>query len=368
MEPASWTTYYDNDYRDCDTGNPQVIYSLDPWDHTSGKKTRVQFQNLGLSGYGKHQLCVKYTHTSTGATAQRCLEFITEWIDMDLTGDSGGNKTFGNTMSFTATNVRTRYDSQPVLSNYLEKRCRIEPWSWIHYPYNDSGPSATLLRQSTWDNYWGYLGVLFGIKNTESAGDRVLTATVEFPNSCYLRDRDGSGDSSFYHHNCGWYHGINGVDKTVYCCGSSWSNTDTVNCDKFVVSDKEGGTLTITAHIDAKGDNYDDTRIYIECPGATAFGNLADLYTVNVSGVSYFWVNDMNYSTEKSFSEALPDSRYLANTSDFSCSNLKLNLCGKAYTYTELWNSNDVYGNKYTSPSSICVSGPECPHAICPQF
>ena len=367
LEPDASTTFYDNNYRDCDTGNPYLLYTTKSYDHASGTKTRIWFYQNAMSGYGKYKLCVKYIHSSGLYTAPKCMDFISEWLDMDLASGTGGNKNYGTAFSWLVNNVKTRYDSQPVLSGYAEKRCSIYSWNWQHNPSTDNSPSATFVRHRTWDNYWAYLGVMFGISSSQPAGDRAVTATIKLPDTCFLRDRGGNNNYAWYHHNCGWYHDVNGVDKTAYCCPSGWSTSDTGNCDKFQVVGQYGGTVTITDHFDASGDNYDDTRIYIECPNgeAATFGNTAKKYTVTVAGATKFWVNDMDYSLEKTFSEAFPDSRYVANINDFSCSNLKLNFCGRAYTYTELFDWSEIYGSKYTNPNYVCVSGPQCPHTTC---
>ena len=365
LEPDIATYFRDNDYRDCETGNNYLLYTTKPYDSSS--KARIYFYYNAMSGYGKYQLCVKYIHNSGLYTAPKCMDFISEWLDMDLVSGTGGNKNYGTTFSWSVNNVRTRYDNQPVLSNYVERDCLIQPWGWQHNPSTDNSPSAALARHQTWSNYWAYLGVMFGISSSQLAGDRVVTATIKFPDTCYLRDRIGNNDYAWYHHNCGWYHDVNGVDKIAYCCPSGWSTSDTGNCDKFQVVGDRGGTVTITDHFDASGDNYDDTRIYIECPNgeSTTFGNTAKKYTVTVAGATKFWVNDMDYSAEKTFSEAFPDSIYLANTNDFSCNNLALNFCGRASTYIQLSDYYEIYGNRYTNPSSICVSGPQCPHITC---
>lgn len=351
LEPSSWTTYYDDNYKDCDTGNPRLIHSYDPWDHSSGTKTRVQFEDVYMSSYGKHQLCVKYIHDNGMYSAPRCMEFITEWVDMDFAGDSGGNKVFGSTISFSASNVRTRYDNQPILSNYVEKYCRIHPWGWIHYPNNDNSPSITISRHSSWENRYGYLGVLFGISSSQT-GLYTQAANISAPPGCWVRDTkyDGSGRVYVYHHNCGW-----GWRDSGWCCGD--------DCIEF--GGIEGGWIKITDTVNADGDNYDDWRVYFRCPDSSYFGNIAEKYTVTTSGNDYLWVNDMDYSAEKTFTEALPDSQYQVNTNDFTCNNLNLNFCGRAYVYIELRDWAEIYGNKYTSPSSICVSGAECPHATC---
>ena len=369
---AGWVYYYDNNLRDCDTGNPYLIYTRDPWDHTNGLKTRVQFQHVGMSGYGKYRLCVKYTH-NTGLSNEKCFELISEWIDSNAFSIPSKYK-YGSTLTYALPNLRTKYDQQPLIANHVEKDCTLEPWYssgstqyWWHDPRNDNAASVVLRKSRTWNNYWAYFGVYFGISNAQLAGDKAITATLKMPNSCYLRDRDGTDNYAFYHHNCGWYNYIDGKDKTIYCCGASWTGTDSGNCDKFIVSGKDGGTITITGHIDAKGDNFDDMRLYAECPGGTAFGNTADPYTLTVNGANYFWVNDMDYSSDIIssnivFSEPLPDEDFIADTGDFTC-NLKLNFCGKARVYNEFYNNYDVYGNVYTT--NICVDGPECPHITC---
>ncbi len=363
-----WKTYYDNDYRDCDTGNNYLLRNR-PVEDTGATNTRINLYGyLYISGYGKYQLCAKYIHSQSGLSAIKCINFIIDFIDSDIAANSGGNKSYGSLISWQPLNPRTRFDSQPLISNWVNRRCYIQPWDWLHSVTSDNGPSIAFRRHGTYENYWGYAGLYFGISNTQAAGDRVATATYKFPNGCYLRDRDGTSDSAFYHHGCSWYHNVNGNDITVYCCGTTWSTTDTGTCDKFVVSGQYGGTLTITNHFDAKGDNYDEIAFYMECPNGetNSFGNSLDPYTVSVSGVDYFWVNNMDYSLEKTFSEALPDSKYTTATSDLSCNNLKLNLCGYARPYAEFFHYYDIYGNRYTDPNYICVSGPQCPHITCP--
>ena len=352
----------DDNYRDCEPGNPRVGRFTEPYNN--GNYLRFRFYRQSIGGYGKYKVCLKYRHNSGLETAPKCIESISEYIDSDSGGNINSQYNYGDLLSFpTPINIRTRYDQQPV-SN-LKKRCSVHPWSYWHDPRNDNGPSVVLRRYRSWDNYWGYIGINYGISSSQSAGDREITTELQFPSSCYLRDRDGGSNYAFYHHNCGWYHNVDGLDKTVYCCGS-WQDSDSGNCDEFVVSGQYGGTLTITGYVNPAGDNYDDMRVYIECPGGTAFGNVADPYTFRaISGANYFWINDMDYSAEKTFSEPLPDQRYVANAGDFSCTDIKLNLCGRTQLYTEFFDSNGVYGVRYTSPSTICVSGAECPHANC---
>jgi len=349
---------YDDSYKDCVSGNPRVGYFREPYNQQG--LMRLRYQNMNSGDYGKYSVCVRYKHDSGLESGEKCIESIAEWIDMNR--PAGGDYNFGDPLSFSA-EPRTRYDNKDVIGGFLEKTCALQPWGWFHNPRNDNGPSITLRRYVSSNNYWGYLGVFTGINSGQPQGDHAIITEIKFPESCYLRDRDGNSNSAFYHHNCGWYHYVDGQDKTVYCC-SSWSDTDTGNCDEFVVNGQYGGTLTITSHVDAKGDNYDDMRVYAECPGGGALGSTNEKYEVRVSEANYFWVNDMDYSNEMMFSEAFPDGSYETNTDDFTCS-FDLNLCGKTKAYITLLEYREVYGIAYSSPNYVCVSGPECPNAVC---
>ncbi len=350
LEPSSATTYYDNDYRDCDTGNPSNIRTRNPYDN--GNYLRVYYEDMGWP-YGKYQICVNYT-TSNGLNSDpSCIEVIDEYEDITTSG-IGTNYQTGSVISWTGT-VTDRYDSGTPQDNYLEERCRIYTWDSWHDPRNDDGPSIVIRRHSTWDNYWGYLGIFFGISSSQPAGDHAMTLTLQFPESCYLRDRDGTGDYSFYHHDCGWYHGVNGADVTVYCSGGTWTTTECTpspTCTKFVVQGQYGGTLTIEDHVDASGDNYDDIRVYMECPNGIAFGNASDPYTITTSGNSYLWVNQFNYGGT-SFSEPLSDSKYTANydfsgtdNNEYSCSLDTDGFCGRTKVFTEFFDWAETYGGK----------------------
>lgn len=355
---------FDDNYKNCVIGNPWVGIFYTPYN--DGNNLAVPFQNMGISDVGKHQVCVRYKHNSGLETSPKCMEFISDY----LYGDNpivDPQYSYDSIISYTFSNLRSYYDNQAAPNNYFEKLCYIYQWPFGPDPRSYASPTVVFHRHGTWANYWGYSGIFFGISNTAPAGDNAMTVEYKFPNGCYLRDRGPENyDYAFYHSSCGWYHYVNGADKTVYCCGSTWSSSDSGNCDKFVVNGQNGGTLTVTGHVNPAGNNYDEVHFFIQCPGATAFANPADPYTVRViSGVTNFFINEMDYSAEKTFTENLPDQRYAYPASDYTCDNLKLNVCGRLNTLTYFYHWSDNLFGGYTNPSTICVSGPQCPHANC---
>jgi hypothetical protein len=206
------------------------------------------------------------------------------------------------------------------------------------------------------------LGLFFGISNNLAPQSRVVNVTIKFPNTCFLRDRDGDSNYAFYHHDCGWYHYVDGQDKIVYCCpGQGWQTSNLGNCDEFNVTGFYGGILKIANYVEAGGDNYDDIRIYIECPRGLAFGNTSDPLEVTVANADYFWVNNMNYTQEMKYSEPLPYS--LEVESNTFKHDVKFTNCGKYRVGIEIWKPNIFYGSDWNN--WVCVKGVECPHTTC---
>lgn len=363
-EKEDYSYVFDDAFHNCISGNPWVGIFSPAWN--SGNQLRMYMEYMQMTGYGKYQVCVRYRHNSGIVTEPKCTEFIADYLVMDKP-NVNPTYNFGDTISYTFTNPRSGYDgSSPQTLDRFYTHCYLYQWPFQHNPASDNGASVALYRHGTWSNYWAYIGVKFGISSSQAAGDREMTVEFKMPSTCFLRDRDGDSDYSFHLPNCYWFHGVNGQDGTYYCCSDAWSTSGSANCDRITVSGQNGGTLTITDYVDPKGDNSDQWDIYIECPGGTAFTNEADPFSFRaISGVDYFWINDMDYSAEKTFSEALPDQRHVNPSATMDCTNMKLNFCGRANTLTYYVRPYDTYFGDYTSPSTICVRGAQCPHVTC---
>jgi len=358
LEPSSSTTYYDDSYRDCDTGNPSNIRSNDPYNN--GNYLRIYYEDMGWS-YGKYQICVNYT-TSTGLNADPvCMIVIDEYEDITQSGISSAGYQTGSTISWTGT-VTDRYDTSYPQDNFLERKCKNYPYDYWHNPTSDDGLSVDIRRHSTWENYWAYFYIYAGTSSS-SGKSGTITINVTSPQNCYLRDRDGDSNYAFYHNKCGWFHGVDGNDGTWWCCpDSTWKTSECTNGDKYVVTGQYGGSLTIYNQVTASGgtdpnDNYDYMIFYLECPnGETkAFANTSDPYTITVSGHDYLWVNNVNYGGS-SFSEPLWDSVYTANydftganNNEYSCSIDTDGFCGPTQPIVEFYDHYETYGSKRTA-------------------
>lgn len=367
LEPASGTTYYDDQYRDCDTGNPSNILSRDPYD--SGNNMRIYYEDMAWP-YGKYQICANYTDVNDLNSDPYCVIVIDEYEDVTVSSLNTNYQKGTTGVSWSGT-VTDRYDTSPPQDNFLELRCRTYDADWYHSVTSDNGLSFSARGIYQWDDYWAYFYLYYGTSSS-SGQSGTVTSTITFPSSCYLRDRDSSDDYSFYHHNCNWYHEVDGADKTVWCCpGGSWSTSSCTNGDSFTVSGQYGGTLTIANAITYSGgttpnDNSDDIRVYVECPSGTGLGNPSDPYSISLSGHDYFWMGDVDYGGS-SFSAPFPDGAYTSNydftgasNNEYSCS-IDLITCGKQKLGTEAYDSYETHGGTWTSVTmvdEITVSNP----------
>ena len=366
LEPPSLQYFRDDNYRDCDSGNPWLIGTRDPWE-IGLNRMRIQFLRRMMGGDGKYKLCVKYKMNNGMETPEKCMVFVT--TATDVTGTTvPTSQSYGSTITWSGT-ATVKFDSSKPA--YVErKRCRLYLWDWWHDPRADAGKSFTFRRHGSWDKYWSYFGYFFSNKDA-STPDKTINVTLVLPSVCRVRH--------VYHHNCGWWWNVYDDPQTI-CCEKRPKDTkwrwykyacQTKEGDEIRHTGAFGETFQIINYIDPSVDSYDDIRTYIECNDPTVFGDDTRKYTVSVKGADHFWVNDMDYTTEMSFSEAFDDTNYQrdvtgSNAADYTCT-LTLKICGKARYFAELYDWPLWYGAWWSrsANSYVCVTGPSCPHASC---
>ncbi len=366
LEPSSTGYFRDDNYRDCDSGNPWLIGTRDPWE-IGLNRMRIQFWRRIMGGDGKYQLCVKYRTNNGMETPEKCMEFVT--TATDVTGTTvPTSQSYGNTITWSGT-ATVRFDSSKP--TYVEReRCGLYLWDWWHDPRSDAGKSFTFRRHGSWDKYWSYFGYFFSNKDM-STPDKTINVTLTLPSACRVRH--------VYHHNCGWWWNVFDDPQNI-CCEKRLGDTrwrwykgscQTKEGDEVIHSGAFGETFRIMNYLDPSVDSFDDMRTYIECNDGTIFGDDTRKYTISVEGADRFWVNDMDYSAEMSFSEAFDDTSYQtnvqgSNAADYTCT-LTLKICGKARYFAELYDWPLWYGSWWSrsANSYVCVSGAQCPHANC---
>lgn len=376
-ENNGWPYYWDNQYRDCDNGNPQVIRTRNPF-AIGENRLRIQFMYRELGGEGKYQLCIKYKEKQNikTETPEKCIIFVSSYAKTTGTKISTSSQTFGNTISWNVNTYIAWDNSKP---NYADgRRCRVYLWDYFHSPSSDIGVSFNFRRHSSWDNAWSYFGLFASSRATGREYSKINVTFDLSKVSCKV--------DSIYDNKCGWWWGISWRYKgKVFSCKKtdynkwSWVREDcgnTIECDKFEHTGLHGEIFNMSLYLDETSTSWRDLRVYVHCSDPTVFGDTSRKYVVSVNGVDKFWVNDMDYTPLMRFEEAmLPNSRdsniQSNNVGDFTCT-IPLTFCGKARYFTEVWDWPLWYGAYWSGPwrtevngEYVCVGGSQCPYANC---
>ncbi len=369
-----WTFVWDSNYRDClASGNKMAIRTIKPIQY-GNNRIRVQFSNLELSGEGKHELCVKYKHNILGETEEKCINFVNGYLKLQGTRISNSNMNYGDTLSFSIRSDGMSFDgSQPSYAD--GRRCRVFLWDYFYSPARDIGISVTFRRHSSWDRH-SYFGLF--ASSRASPNDKKIEITFDLSKVRCKVDH-------LYNNKCGWWWGVSWKNKErVFSCKKEkgkwvWKKEgcgDSKYCDEFEHTGLPGEIFNITLSMDNDKLSWRDIRFTVWCEDPSVMGNDAYKYRVTVRNADKFWVNDMDYTSQMYFEEAMlpvtqQQYRLTNNVANFDC-NIKLTFCGKARYFAEVWDHPLWYGGWWSgnwgtrnNGEYVCVGGAQCPNSRC---
>ncbi len=376
LESLAYSLYRDNDYKDCyKNSNPWVIYTKNPT-ILGSPLFYLRFGGVRVGNGGKYNLCIKYVDKKLGVeSAEKCYPFVVSYLKVDMSKDNT-LKSFGSDLVYSISNAYIVWDKS-LPSHIPHLRCRVYLWDYFHNPKNDNGISTTLRRYSSTPRW-----TMFGIytSNKKHSPQRV---SITFN----LRDVN-CRVTKVYDDKCGTFYSIyKNKSRKIYCerygyySYQRWKWSNVTNnffkeYDIFEHTGNYGEIFNVSIYTDPYYNNYRVIRIDLACNTPSYFGNTNYKYHVKVNNTDYFWVNDMNYSSDKQFEEALlpyqsENNIPKENIIGYVC-RLPLNFCGRARYFVELYNYPLYYGSAWSGPwgnknngEYICVGGSECPHANC---